>query len=127
MTLEQMIEACARAAHEMNKIYCEALGDTSQAHWEEAPPWQRSSAILGVQGALKGNTPEESHDSWLAVKKADGWVYGEEKDVNRKTHPCMLPYDQLPPEQQHKDKLFLQTVRAMDAALTPRLTPTKPK
>ena len=30
-----------------------------------------------------------------------------------KTHPCMVPFDQLPEWQQKKDKLFLAIVRAL--------------
>lgn len=27
----------AQIAHEINKAYCESIGDTSQPSWEEAP------------------------------------------------------------------------------------------
>lgn len=46
------VEACARAAHEANRAYCLALGDTSQLPWEEALGWQRDSAIKGVHKDL---------------------------------------------------------------------------
>src|SRR5438105_262770 len=39
----EVVEACARAAHEVNRAYCLALGDASQVAWEDAPEWQRSS------------------------------------------------------------------------------------
>lgn len=117
-----MIEACARAAHEVNRAYCAALGDFSHEPWEAAPEWQRSSAINGVRGALGGNTPEQSHESWKAQKVADGWVYGAVKDPAAKTHPCLVPYAALPKEQQAKDGLYLTTVRAVAAALGHQLT-----
>lgn len=110
-------EACAQACHEVNRAYCLALGDYSQLPWEAAPSWQRSSALDGVKGALRGNTPEQSHESWLAEKVKEGWVYGEVKDVEKKTHPCMVPYDKLPPEQQAKDHLFITTARTVAQAL----------
>ena len=34
---EKKIEACARAAHEANRAYCIAIGDTSQPSWDDAP------------------------------------------------------------------------------------------
>jgi hypothetical protein len=43
------IEQIARVAHEVNRSYCEALGDTSQPEWESAPQWQRESAMAGVK------------------------------------------------------------------------------
>ena len=114
------IEACAQAAHEANRAYCTALGDTSQFPWEQAPEWQRESCRVGVRGVLNdGNTPEQSHELWLKHKEADGWRYGEVKDPVAKTHPCFVPYDQLPPEQRAKDHVFVTVVRAMAHALEP--------
>lgn len=107
------ISACARAAHEANRAYCLALGDGSQPPWENAPDWQRNSAVQGVYGVLAGNGPEESHAGWLAQKVADGWKLGPLKDPAKKEHPCMKPYAELPREQRLKDSIFVGTVRAM--------------
>lgn len=109
----------AMIAHEANRAYCRSIGDDSQPAWDDAPEWQRDSAIKGIEGALNGNTPEQQHESWMAVKEADGWVYGEVKDPNAKTHPCMVPYAQLPAEQQVKDHLYSAVVRAAAGALAP--------
>jgi len=114
---DKIIEACARAAHEVNRAYCLALGDTSQPSWDEAPEWQQSSARNGVSGALHGATPEQSHESWLAEKRATGWKYGTVKDPEKKEHPCCVPYAELPAAQQAKDHLFTATVREMARAL----------
>lgn len=112
-----VIIACARAAHEANRAYCETFGDHSQPSWEDAPEWQRLSAMNGVAGVLAGNTPEQSHHSWMKEKIDTGWTYGATKDPEKKTHPCMVPYEDLPPQQQKKDKLFITVVRAMAEAL----------
>lgn len=111
------IEACARAAHEVNRAYCIAIGDTSQQSWDDAHEWQRESARNGVVSALGGDTPEQSHQVWLAEKVRTGWVYGPTKDPDAKTHPCMVPYAELPPEQRVKDALYLATVRMVAAVL----------
>jgi len=42
-------KAIAEVCHEVNRAYREALGDTSQVSWLEAPQWQRDSAIAGVK------------------------------------------------------------------------------
>lgn len=112
-----VVEACAEAAHEVNRIYCVFTGDRSQMPWQEAPQWQKDSVRKGVRGALHGNTPEQSHESWLVEKRATGWVYGPIKDVEKKQHPCMVPYADLPDSQKMKDYLFVKTVRAMCVAL----------
>ena len=94
-----------------------SLGDFSQPSWKDAPDWQKESAIKGVTGALTGATPEQSHEGWLKEKEATGWKYGDVKDSAAKTHPCMVAYDELPPEQQTKDHLYLSTVKAMAKAI----------
>lgn len=111
------MEAIAKICHEANRAYCETIGDHSQPSWDLAPSWQRESAIAGVQKHLAAPlTPEQSHESWLEQKRADGWVYGPEKDPEKKTHPCMVPYADLPKEQRAKDHLFGAIVAALKAA-----------
>ena len=107
------VETIAKACHAANKGYCEALGDFSQPSWEDAPQWQKDSAIAGVKFHLSGDYgPEASHNNWLAQKEAEGWVYGEVKDPVKKEHPCFVPYDQLPVEQKAKDYIFRSIVHA---------------
>jgi hypothetical protein len=122
MDHDRVIEACARAAHEVNRAYCLALGDESQPPWESAPEWQKSSARNGVAGAIAGNTPEQSHQSWLDEKAANGWKYGPVKDPEKKEHPCFVPYAELPASQRAKDALFVSAVRCVAAALGAKVT-----
>lgn len=105
----------ASVCHEVNRAYCQSLGDDSQLPWDEAPQWQQDSAINGVRFAIDnpGVTPEETHDNWLREKTAAGWVYGPVKDPEKKEHPCMMAYGLLPFEQRVKDKLFLVVVRSL--------------
>ena len=105
-------EHTARRCHEMNKRWCELHGDDTQASWEDAPGWQRESAIVGVTKAAEGATPEQLHESWCASKWEAGWTRGDVKDANAKTHPCLVPYTSLPPEQLAKDAIFLAVVSA---------------
>lgn len=108
------VELLACAAHMANRAYCFGLGDTSQPTWESAPEWQKASARAGVRAALDpAQTPEKSHESWMAQKAAEGWTWGPKKDPDLKTHPCMVSYDQLPESQRLKDTLFLTVVRSM--------------
>lgn len=115
------IEAIARTAHEVNRAYCLSLGDTSQTSWEDAPDWQKASAIAGVD-FLAGN-PHAGvvaiHHNWVMTKVADGWVPGPVKDAHKKQHPCLVPFEALPKEQQAKDYLFVGTVRALLPLLEP--------
>ncbi len=107
----------ARVAHEINRSYCASLGDASQPAWDDAPEWQKARALAGVDMHLANPdaTPEQSHESWLAQKSAEGWKYGPVKDAEKKEHPCFLPYADLPAEQKAKDYLFRGVVHALKA------------
>ncbi len=108
----------AKVCHEANRAFCKTLGDNSQPSWDEASDWHRSSAIGGASYHLceleagRDPSPSDSHDNWLAVKEMEGWVYGEEKDPVAKTHPCFLPYSELPASQKQKDYIFGAIVKS---------------
>lgn len=109
-------ETIAKICHQVNKAWCEYNGDDSQPNWEEAPDWARTSAINGVQFHRENPNAGDaaSHNSWMKEKVAEGWVYGEVKDPDAKppTHPCIVPFEELPREQQFKDRLFRTVVHA---------------
>jgi hypothetical protein len=105
----------AAVCHEANRVYCESVGDYSQLTWQDAPDWQTDSALNGVEFHLANPDASQSasHDNWLKQKQEEGWVYGEIKDPEKKTHPGLVPFDQLPEFQQKKDKLFRAIVHAL--------------
>lgn len=105
----------ARVCHEANRAYCLMLGDESQPHWEDAPEWQKQSAVNGVQFHVENPQagPAGSHVNWMKEKLADGWKYGSVKDADKKEHPCLVRYEELPVEQRVKDTLFLSIVHAL--------------
>lgn len=112
-------QTVAEVAHEVNRAYCQALGDDSQTSWTDAPDWQKASAVDGVMfhQANPLSTPEDSHENWCREKVADGWVYGPVKDPAKKQHPCLLPYNELPVEQRAKDYIFSAVVREVTRVL----------
>jgi hypothetical protein len=105
----------ARVCHSLNREICIIDGDYSQKPWAGAAEWQRDSAIKGVEFRLTNPGAPESaqHDAWMADKIADGWVYGEVKDADAKTHPCLVPFEQLPPMQRLKDAVFCAVVDSL--------------
>ena len=118
-------EDVAKICHEANKAYCVTIGDNTQPSWEDAPEWQKESAINGVRfHCLNENTtPADSHNSWLKQKQEEGWKYGEIKDADKKEHPCFTAYENLPKSQQIKDYIFKNIVEAYkEAFYTPVVT-----
>jgi len=104
----------AAFCHEVNRLYCQFIGDPSQTDWFSTPDMIKESAVDGVRAVLEGRVkePGDSHANWYKFKKEQGWVFGPEKCISKKTHPCMLPFEELPKEQQYKDVLFVNTAKA---------------
>lgn len=101
-------------AHENNRVLCLLMKDYSQPDWDDAPEWQTDSARAGVAFHLVNPDASDSasHENWMAAKVADGWVFGLTKCADSKTHPCIVPFDELPPMQQLKDRMFRYIVHS---------------
>src|SRR5687768_5646939 len=81
------IKSIAAVCHEANRAYCEeVLDDDSNPLWEDAPEWQIVSACAGVKFRQENpDAPDAAqHGNWMRDKLADGWVYGKEKDEEKK-------------------------------------------
>lgn len=66
---------------------------------------QYESLLQGVKFGLQNldMTPEQNHENWMKCKTEQGWVYGEVKDFEKKTHPDLVPFDELPKIEADKD------------------------
>lgn len=112
MMCNALLANIAGMCHAANRRYCASIGDNTQPRWEDAPQWQKDSAINGVRVIFENAdmTPEDLHNNWMKEKIADGWVYGPQKNVELKTHHCLMPYSELPEAQRKKDEIFLHVV-----------------
>ena len=59
-----------------------------------------SADLLELTELLARNT----HDIWAARRLAEGWKYGAERDDTLKTHPCLVPYEDLPEREKEYDR-----------------------
>lgn len=112
MTPEQIACVC----HEANRGLQRAMptsGIPVAEQWDLFPADQQVGVISGVRKAQAGATPEELHEAWCSDKVADGWSFGLMKSAEQKTHPCLLPYSELPEVQKVKDRLFAAIVVAL--------------
>ncbi len=66
---------------------------------------QLASLKNGVQFALNNPkmTSKENHENWMKMKASQGWKFGLAKDFTSKTHPDMVPFDELPEVEKRKD------------------------
>lgn len=118
--LEIIAVACHSALYAYTVM---GLGEPGEP-WSSASEAHRNSIRHAVAfwDALPDDIPFDemcaaSHVAWMQYKKRDGWVWGPVKDVAKKEHPCMMPYDALPPEQRKKDAVAVRTFIEMKRQL----------
>jgi hypothetical protein len=64
--------------------------------------------VIGMMcGPDRKTSPEELHDDWVRAYEGMGWKYGPARDVAAKTHPDMVPFDDLEQREQDKDSVFV--------------------
>ena len=44
------------------------------------------------------------HEVWAETRIKQGWTYGEQRNDELKTHPCLVPYENLPEEEKEYDR-----------------------
>lgn len=44
------------------------------------------------------------HEVWAETRIKQGWTYGLERNDELKTHPCLIPYEELPEEEKEYDR-----------------------
>lgn len=68
---------------------------------------QLKSLLNGVKFALDNPdmTEVDNHNNWMKCKMEQGWVYGEVKDMEKKTHPDLIPFEDLPDIEKRKDTM----------------------
>lgn len=47
---------------------------------------------------------KNTHEVWSANRIGDGWSYGERRDDEKKLHPCLVPYEELPESEKEYDR-----------------------
>jgi hypothetical protein len=143
-------EFCKRHAEE------KSIDPNSVKPWDELTPELRRSNIAAAERiveilALIGCTVEtgdfpaekqaeigkvieehidlmatEEHNGWWDTKRADGWRYAPVRDNDRREHPLMIPYGQLPESEKDKDRDSMRGYPKLLAAYGFRIVPRTP-
>lgn len=112
MNAREIAEVCHEANRALQHIFFDPYPSKP---WKEESLEIQESTINGVNEVSANPlwNAIDLHNEWLEYKAEQGWIWGPAKSEEYKTHPCMLPWDQLPPEQQIKDRLFLAICRVL--------------
>lgn len=61
---------------------------------------------------LSESIAENVHNVWAASRILDGWTWGKERNDSLKTHPCLIPYNDLPESEKEYDrKTAIETLK----------------
>lgn len=56
-----------------------------------------------LQAAVESEA-EKIHNEWAALRIAQGWKWGPKRDDEKKEHPCLVPWEELPEEEKEYDR-----------------------
>lgn len=109
LSYEAICAIIAQVIHAANRQYVEAIGGRAvNPTWEQLPEVQKQILIKAIcETIINPKTPEASHDAWCEARKAQGYTKDVRIDHIRKTHTNLVPFRELPFEEQLKDALFL--------------------
>lgn len=97
----------------MEKTYTPVPIDTSGVTLPEK--------LLPLSEALARNV----HELWARKRLEDGWKWGPKRDDQRKEHPCLVPYDNLPESEKAYDQITSSETLKLITKLGYRILPPK--
>ena len=75
---------------------------------EETSYIELDNDLLALTEQIAANV----HEVWAEKRMAEGWSFGKEMSDVKKTHPCLIPYDELPESEKEYDrKTALETLK----------------
>lgn len=68
-------------------------------------PVDTTDVVLPVElEQLVEEMSKNVHEVWAETRIKQGWTYGEQRNDELKTHPCLVPYEDLPDEEKEYDR-----------------------
>lgn len=107
-------EDITRIAYEANMRLGILTGSVMPA-WDDVPAEERLLFAEGVKLhiARPKRTDKEIHDDWLKTMYQAGWTHGSAKDSLLKTHPSIVPFEELSLLEKIKDRLHANIVESL--------------
>lgn len=73
-----------------------------------SPVDTKSITLTTEMKELVETLAQNAHDVWASQRFKDSWTYGPERDDVRKTHPCLVAYEDLPESEKMYDRLMTE-------------------
>jgi hypothetical protein len=115
-------QSLARICYDAIRAYGITIGER-YAQWEHARAWDRESFADAVAYLLKVPDADlaDLHGYWMAARMQRGWQYGPERDVERRLHPALLPWADVPERERLKFEMVYRIVDVFRGHVLPRL------
>jgi hypothetical protein len=88
---------------------------------QNGPAFQ--NCMLSIDDSTVERMAAAEHRRWIASRAIAGWRFGETQSEVERTHPCLVPWDQLSQSQREKDRLSIRRIgdvlRAAGMSLQP--------
>lgn len=102
---------------ESNRLYADGIGEAVAAIGDRLLPVEPGSVVVprALDEATVERLAELEHERWVRDLQQQGWRRTDgAKDPDRRLHPQLVPWEDLPEEERRKDR---ETVRELPALL----------
>lgn len=65
---------------------------------------------------------KNTHEVWAQQRMNDGWIYGPSRDDEKKTHPDLIAYEELPESEKEYDRSIAEQLIKTMLAMGYRIT-----
>lgn len=104
-SIAQFLDAWADSSYYLIIIY---KGKDYEPHPIDLSDVEISDDLIELREAIA----ENAHEVWAYNRKQEGWKYGPERDDEKKLHPDMIAYSQLPESEKLYDReMAINTIK----------------
>ena len=78
--------------------------------WEMRPQGSAGEVVPEITNEIVEMLAMHEHSAWVQERIGSGWVYGEIKDVENKTSPYLVPFEELTEEVKDLDRDSIRNI-----------------
>ena len=99
---------------EKRRHEAEARAASAARDWRPSPADTTAVEITPEIADLTEVLASNTHENWAHQRLVNGWRWGPRRDDERREHPCLVAYDDLPEEEKAFDRrTALETIRLL--------------
>jgi RyR domain len=110
-------EDITEIAHALHVRSCQLFGDLTHSPYRDNESEAMARFRAGIEFHLENPkaSAQDAHASWMAARKAEGWTFGEKKDLRERRHPMLVPWADVPQHRRLQYELIATVVRTLRA------------